>query len=219
MSDASAGLHHHAPRPLGEYRAIERYIQETELEDVIFSAPRDSLPIASTSSQSRGQDSESQPRTLVSSQAEGEPLQTERPTKKPRSEKTPDGNKEDVSAMIGSLDEIAARLESIQERPELVCISKHTCETQKRPPDRQRNGAPGAVGPTGTLTLLGHMTMGHKFCVSSVSLRPRKGPGRLRPRLNSPTPNRPTATTHPHRADLGAASLQPAHKKENLLAS
>ena len=67
--------------------------------------------------------------------------------------------------------------------------------------------------------LLGHTTMGRKFCVSSVSLRPRKGPGRRRPRLNSPTPSRQTATTHPHRADLGAASLQPAHKREKLLAS
>ena len=33
-------------------------------------------------------------------------------------------NKEDVSAMLGSLDEIAARLESIQDRPELVCKRK-----------------------------------------------------------------------------------------------
>ena len=78
MSDASAGLHHHAPRPLGEYRAIERYIQETELEDVIFSAHRDSLSVASTIPRAGG---ELQPWTLASSQAEGGPSHTERPTK------------------------------------------------------------------------------------------------------------------------------------------
>ena len=51
-----------------------------------------------------------------------------------------------------------------------------------------------------------------RWDASSVSqvfpLRPRKGPGRRRPRLNSPTPSRQTATTHPHRADPDAASLQ-----------
>ena len=122
-------------------RAIERYIQETELEDVIFSAPRDSLPVASMSPPSRGRDRESQPWTLVSSQAEGGPSHTKRPTKKPRSEKAPDGNKEDVSAMIGSLDEIAARLESIQERPELVCKRKahmRDPEEASRPPVKWR---------------------------------------------------------------------------------
>ena len=95
----------------------------------------------STSPPSRGQDRESQPWALVSSQAEGGPSHTERPTKKPRSEKAPDGNKEDVSAMIGSLDEIAARLESIQERPELVCKRKahmRDPEEASRPPAKWR---------------------------------------------------------------------------------
>ena len=77
---------------------------------MIFSTHRDSLSVASMSPPSRGRDGELQPWTLASSQAEGGPSHTERPTKKPRSEKAPDGNKEDMSAMIGSLDEIAARL-------------------------------------------------------------------------------------------------------------
>ena len=118
--------------------------------------------------------------------------------------------------MIGSLDEIAARLESIQERPELVCKRKahmRDPEEASRPPAKWRARCGWPYGYSNFLLPVGHTTMGRKFCVSSVSLRPRKGPGRRRPRLNSPTPSRQTATTHPHRARRSLAATGAQERK------
>ncbi|CAE7199832.1 kanC [Symbiodinium sp. CCMP2592] len=84
---------------------------------------------------------DSPPWTLVHNVEEPELAPSSRPAKKARSSQASHEDKEAVAAMIGSLDSIAARLESIQERPDLVCKRKahmRDPEESSRPPAKWR---------------------------------------------------------------------------------
>ena len=73
--------------------------------------------VASSSQGDRGVDPDSPPWALVAKTPSGEPSREVH-------DKVKTESKEDVSAMIGSLDDIAACLEAIQERPDLICKRK-----------------------------------------------------------------------------------------------
>ncbi|CAE7533633.1 unnamed protein product [Symbiodinium sp. CCMP2592] len=123
-------------------RAIERYVQDTELEDALYGIAAAGLPTLPTGPAAlKDKTHDSPPWTLVHNLEESEPAPPPRPTKKARSTKTDAEDKEAVAAMIGSLDDIAARLESIQDRPDLVCKRKahmRDPEESSRPPAKWR---------------------------------------------------------------------------------
>ena len=130
-------------------RAIERYVQETELEDLFPVAP--SAPPATPTPCPAITDTAKEPDmrqwTLVQPSVQAQEPATQA-TKKPR---TASSSKEDlqISSLLGTLDDIAERLETIQDRPELVCKSKaHARDPEEaaRPPVQWRAKCGWAYG-------------------------------------------------------------------------
>ena len=127
-------------------RAIERYVQETELED-LFPVAQSTAPSPRPTIADTAQEPDMRQWTLVQqSGLEQDP--TAHAPKKPR---TTGSAKEDtqISSLLGTLDGIAERLEAIQDRPDLVCKSKAHArdpEESSRPPVQWRAKCGWAYG-------------------------------------------------------------------------
>ncbi|CAE7156089.1 unnamed protein product, partial [Symbiodinium necroappetens] len=130
-------------------RAIERYVQETELEYLYPVAPSapPMTPARSQAIMDTAKEPDLRQWTLVQPSAEMQ----EPPAQGAKKPRTASSAKEDtqISSLLGTLDGIAERLEAIQDRPDLVCKSKAHArdpEESSRPPVQWRAKCGWAYG-------------------------------------------------------------------------